>query len=186
MFRRRPLRRAIRRRRILRRPPFPPGRPIPEPVRRARKLFDEGKFEEAAEAFDELAQGAEERGMVFQAAHLTLQAARCYLKLDNLDAAYERGMQGLELFKEAGRPDVARGFAEKMVEVLREKGRAAEAEALERELKQLPPAPRRGVRRGELPGKCSQCGAPIKESEVAWVGPSSAECPYCGSVVKAE
>ena len=186
MFRRRPLRRAIRRRRVLRRRPMPPGRPIPEPVRKARRLFEEGKFEEAAEAFDELAQGAEERGMIFQAANLTLQAARCYLKLDNLDLAYERGMQGLELFKEAGRPGPATKVAEKIGEALREKGRTAEAEALERELKQLPSAPRPGVKRGELPGKCTQCGAPIKEAEVAWVGSSSAECPYCGSVVKAQ
>lgn len=124
--------------------------------------------------------------MVFQAGNLTLQAARCHLRLDNLDLAHERGMKALELFKRAERPGAARELAERMVKVLREKGRTADAEALERELKQLPPAPRPDVRRGELPGKCPQCGAPIKESEVAWVGPSSAECPYCGSVIKAE
>ena len=70
--------------------------------------------------------------------------------------------------------------------MLREKGRSAEAEALERELKQLSVTPRRGIRRGELPEKCPHCGAPVKENEVEWVGSSSAECPYCGSVVKAE
>jgi thioredoxin-like negative regulator of GroEL len=163
-----------------------PGRPIPEPVRRARRLFDEGKFQEAAEAFENLAQGAEKRGMVFQAANLTLQAARCYLRLDDLDLAYERAMTGLELLKEAGRPSAARQVAEKMVKVLREKGRSAEADALERELEQLPAAARPGARRGELPGKCSQCGAPIRETDIAWIGASSAECPYCGSVVKTE
>jgi hypothetical protein len=73
-----------------------------------------------------------------------------------------------------------------MVKVLREKGRNAEAEALERELSQMPAPARPGGRRGELPGKCSQCGGPVKENEVTWVGTNSAECPYCGSVVKAE
>lgn len=123
--------------------------------------------------------------MVLQAANLTMQAARCYVRLDNLDLAYDRAMKGLELFKRADRPVPAERL-EKLVKLLREKGRNAQAEALEQELRQLPAPMRPGVRRGELPAKCPQCGAPIKESEVTWVGASSAECPYCGSVVKAE
>lgn len=72
------------------------------------------------------------------------------------------------------------------MEILRERGGQGEAEALERELKQLPAPEQPAVRRGQLPGKCPQCGGPIKGSEATWVGPWSAECPYCGSVVKAE
>ena len=158
----------------------------PEPLKRAMMLFEQGKFEEAAEAFNELARAAEENGRIFQAANLTAQAARCYMRLDDLDAAYERGMKALDLFKRAERPGAARRLAERMVKVLREKGRQAEAEALERELKQMPAPERAGVHRGELPGKCPQCAGPIKETEVTWVGRNSAECPYCGSVVKAE
>lgn len=124
--------------------------------------------------------------MIFQSANLTLQAARCYRRLDNLDLAYERATKSVELFKRADRPGAARKVAERMVKALREEGRDAEAEALEQELEQLPAAPRAGVTRGQLPGKCSQCGGPIRESEVEWVGASSAECPYCGSVVQAE
>jgi hypothetical protein len=37
-----------------------------------------------------------------------------------------------------------------------------------------------------LPPSCPGCGAPIRPNEVAWVGPESAECPYCGAVVSAE
>lgn len=150
------------------------------------RLFEQGKFEKAAEAFDNLAQEAEEKGMVFQAANLTMQSARCHLRLDDLDSAYDRGMKGLELFKRAERPGAAKRLGERMAKILREKGRDADAEALERELGQLPMAPRAAAGRGELPGKCPQCGGPIKEAEVNWVGRSSAECPYCGSVVKAE
>jgi len=58
-------------------------------------LLEQGKFEEAAKLFDELAQDAEEQGQLFRAAHLSGQAARCYLQLDDVDAAYERGMEGL-------------------------------------------------------------------------------------------
>ncbi len=166
--------------------PMPGRGPIPEPLRRAMSLFEEGKYEEAGQAFENLAQGAEERGKLLRAGHLSAQAARCYLKLDDVDTAYDRGKKALDLFKRAERPAAARRLAERMVKALKEKGRQAEAEALERELEQMPAPERPGVRRGELPGKCSQCGGPVREAEVTWVGPSSAECPYCGSVIKAE
>ncbi len=183
MFRRRRFRplRPLRPRR-----PMPGRGPVPEPLRRAMNLFEEGKFEEAGQAFEKLAQGAEESGMLFRAGHLMAQTARCYLKLDDVDAAYDKGKKALDLFKRSERPAAARRLAERMVKALKEKGREAEAEALERELEQMPAPPRAGKRRGELPGKCSQCGGPVRETDVTWVGASSAECPYCGSVIKAE
>ena len=49
------------------------------------RLFEQGKFDKAADAFDNLAQEAEEKGRLVQAAHLTAQAARCYLQLDDVD-----------------------------------------------------------------------------------------------------
>lgn len=164
-----------------------PGVSVPEPVRRAMRLWEEGRFEEAAGAFDDLSQRAEERGRLFQAANLSAQAARCHLRLEDVDAAYERGLRALDLFKRAGRPLAARRLVERMIGVLREKGRESDAQALERDLSQLPAAPTGpGAHRGGLPGKCPQCGGPIEESETTWVGPSAAECSYCGSVVKAE
>jgi tetratricopeptide (TPR) repeat protein len=149
-------------------------------------LQEQGKFEEAAKLFGELAQEAEEQGQLVRAAHLSGQAARCFMQMEDVDAAYERGMKALDLFKQAERPGAARRLGERIVKALKDKGRQAEAEALERQLQQLPMPARPGARRGELPPKCRQCGGPIKETEATWVGPSSAECPYCGSVVKAE
>ena len=184
MFRRRPLRPL--RQRLLGRG-LRPGVAVPQPVRRAMRLWEEGRFAEAAEAFEDLSRGAEEEGRLFQAANLLSQAARCYLRLEDVDAAHERVLRALDLFQRAGRAGAARRLLERTIAVLREKGREDQARALERELSQLPAAPSRPVgRRGELPGKCLQCGGPIKEAEVTWVGSSSAECPYCGSVVKAE
>ncbi len=173
-------------RRFRRRPPMLARRPVPEPLRRAMRLFDEGQFGESAEAFHTLAQEAEERGKIFQAANLTAQAARCYLRLDDIDQAYDRGKKALDLFKRAGRPGAARRLGERMVEILRKRGRQDEADALEHELKQLPAPERPAVRRGKLPGKSPHCGGPIRGSEATRVEPWSAECPYCGSVVKAE
>jgi hypothetical protein len=70
------------------------------------RLSEQGRFGEAAEAFDEVAVEAEKRGMVLQAANLTREAARCYLRFDDLDLAYDRGMKSLELFNRAERPGV--------------------------------------------------------------------------------
>ena len=72
------------------------------------RLFEQGKFQEAADAFDALAQGAEERGRILRAGNLWAQAARCYLKLDDVDEVYTRGMKALGLFKQAERPGAGR------------------------------------------------------------------------------
>ena len=32
-----------------------------------------------------------------------------------------------------------------------------------------------------IPQKCNNCGAIISATGIKWVGPSSVECPYCGS-----
>lgn len=163
-----------------------PVAPVAEALRRAVRLLDEGKFGEAAEAFEKLSQGAEDTGGLFRAGDLAAQAARCYVNLDDLDKAYEMALKALDLFKRAGRPGAARRLGERVARTLREKGRESQAEALERELSQLPAPGRPEMRRGELPGKCPQCGGPIREAETTWLGPSSAGCPYCGSVVKAQ
>jgi Zn finger protein HypA/HybF involved in hydrogenase expression len=37
-----------------------------------------------------------------------------------------------------------------------------------------------------LPTNCHGCGGPIRSDEVEWVDDVTAECPYCGSAVRAE
>lgn len=44
---------------------------------RANRLFDQGKFAEAAPIFERLAKGAAERGMLNRAGDLYLQSATC-------------------------------------------------------------------------------------------------------------
>lgn len=91
----------------------------------------------------------------------------------------------------------------RIVEALQEKGYKAEAADLRQEvearLAEAPPGrrPPPGARpsrwpsfarapmaRRELPGKCSACGAPVKPDDITWLDPYTAECPYCGSVLK--
>ncbi|MHA1965467.1 MAG: hypothetical protein ACXACG_03335 [Candidatus Thorarchaeota archaeon] len=37
-----------------------------------------------------------------------------------------------------------------------------------------------------VPQKCSNCDATISAAGIKWTGPSSVECPYCGSGLPVE
>jgi predicted RNA-binding Zn-ribbon protein involved in translation (DUF1610 family) len=36
-----------------------------------------------------------------------------------------------------------------------------------------------------LPSHCESCGGPIHSPEVEWLNAHTAECPYCGSPIRA-
>lgn len=187
--------------------PFLPrrrGRPRPRRMlERANRLFDRGKFAEAAPIFDRLARGAAERGMLNRAGDLYLQSARCLMEIGEAAVAVERGKHALRLFGRAGLFGKIERLMPRMVEALQEKGYQAEAAALRQEvearLAEVPPERRqppgarpaawpstaRRLARRELPAKCSACGGPVRPDDVTWPDSQTAECPYCGSVLKA-
>jgi len=37
-----------------------------------------------------------------------------------------------------------------------------------------------------LPASCPRCGGPIRETEVKWISPRSAECSFCGTILSAK
>ena len=43
------------------------------------------------------------------------------------------------------------------------------------------PAPELPGRDEWLPISCPKCGGPTRGSEVRWTGPTSADCPFCGT-----
>jgi tetratricopeptide (TPR) repeat protein len=171
-----------------RRPRF---RPL---LRRARRRMERADPAEAAAILEEKARAAEEQGMLDKAGDLHLEAARCYLQLDDIDRADDHGLKALQLFIQARRPGKVRRLVPRMMAVLHRKGYHDEAEKLRQEvdtlLGTLPreraiPWGGRAVQRGSLPAKCPSCGGPIRSDEVNWIDSYSAECAYCGSIVKA-
>ena len=48
-----------------------------------------------------------------------------------------------------------------------------------------PAAPAEPVH-GTLPTSCPKCGAPVHGSEINWVDNNTAECDYCGALLRAE
>jgi len=160
---------------------------------RARRRIEQADPAEAAAILEEKAQAAEEQGMLDKAGDLHLEAARCYLQLDDMDQADDHGLKALRLFIQARRPGKVRRLVPRMMAVLHRKGYHDEAEKLRQEVEALlgaPPGERaipwggRAVQRASLPAKCPSCGGPVRSDEVNWIDPYSAECPYCGGIVK--
>lgn len=201
MFRRRPRRRPLRPHPV----PPPPG-PSPlllaararRQLEHAHRLLAEGRPAEAADIFARVADEAHKHRLPVRAADLALQAARAYLAADMVEAALARGKGALELFIASGRPWRVPRVLPRMVAALREKGYDAEADVLQRQVGErlgqaglsiedlerrvTPSAP---PRRGTLPAKCSACGGGLVADEVEWHDATTAECPYCGTLVKA-
>ncbi len=207
MFRRRPFRRPpLFRRRIPLRP-HPPGAPPPPPplsprahraLARANGLMADGQFTEAANIFGQLADKAQELDRPIRAAGLMVQAARAHLAAGDAGAAVKRGRQALLLFIHSGRVGRVPHLLARMTENLHNKGHHAEADELERAVEEglgemglsLEEVTRRVTaerpeRRGTLPTQCAGCGAPLVPDEIEWHDARTAECPYCGTVVKA-
>lgn len=174
---------------------LPRRRPGLRPLLRGvRRRIAQADLAEAAAILAERAQAAEEQEMWDRAGDLHLEAARCYLQMDDMDRADDHGLKALQLFIQAQRPGKVRRLVPRMMAVLHRKGYHDEAEKLRQEvdalLGALPgeraiPWGERAVQRGSLPAKCPSCGGPIRSDEVNWIDPYSAECTYCGGIVKA-
>ena len=207
--RRKGRRRSLMRRRALRRRPPPvvprPGRrprpALPRRVRealaRANRLMADGQFAEAAAAFEGLAARAKEHNLPARAADLTLQAARAHFAAGHIDAAVERAIEALRLLARGGRAGRIPAVLSKMTAALRDRGHDAHADRLEQEAEHIlgevglsleqaqQQAPQAPEKPGTLPAKCDGCGAPVIPDEVEWHDAQTAECLYCGTVLKA-
>jgi tetratricopeptide (TPR) repeat protein len=204
MLRRRPRRPLFGRRPFRRLPPrlgAPPSGPLASRLRqiltRANQLMAEGQFTEAAVIYERLCAEGKERGFVARAADFALQAARAYFAAGDIDTALANAKEGLRLLARGGRPDRIPQVLSKIVAKLREKGYNIQADELEREAERIlsevglsleeaeQQAPQMPEKRGTLPAKCSGCGAPVIPDEVEWHDAQTAECLYCGTVLKA-
>jgi len=135
--------------------------------------------------------------MIARAADIRLQAARAYLAADDGDAAAGHAKGALQLLvrgKGAGR--VPKVLA-RVQAALRNKGYNSQADTLGQEAGRLlgemgmslddmqQQMPQARVSHGTLPAACDSCGAPLVPDDVDWHDAQTAECPYCGTVLKA-
>ena len=163
-------------------------------LNRAHQMLAAGDWEGAASIFSELAELAESQGMPGRAAQLHLQAGRARLELGDGPTALHHARQGLGLFLANENYRRAAQVLPRIFQAFRARGFSAEANSLEAEAKVRfdqagqpfePAASAPPSRRGSLPARCPQCGGDLRPDEVEWLDEISAECEYCGSVVKA-
>jgi hypothetical protein len=161
--------------------------------------MEAGDFARAAQIYGAECDKARDRGQPGAAAKLALQAARAHLQANDVAAALDRGKQALRLMTRSGRLGRVPIVLNRMVDQLREKGYETEADQLKAEVEaklaeagiSLEEAAQQAAgptaeRRGQLPGKCTACAGPLNPNDMEWYDSHTAECPYCGSVIKAE
>jgi hypothetical protein len=164
---------------------------------RANGLLAEGQFAEAADIFAELSEEARQRGMLVRAADLALQASRAHLFADDVEAALERAREALRLLVRGGRAGRVGRVLSRMTAALRQRGYDIQADQLEQEAAQAlegvglsldevrQRVPQVAEGRGTLPAQCGGCSARLVPDEVEWHDARTAECLYCGTVIKA-
>lgn len=190
MFRARGPLRPRQFRRLMRAGALLVGRPRQQ-LSEAHSLESEGQFQAAAQQFAELSDKAADYGMLDRAGNLSLQAARAYLEASDTQQALAHARSGLSRLMQAGREWRAGNLLEKFTAALRERNLNVEADALEKEFAHVyetpwAPGGEPAAPRGHLPSKCPNCGGPLHSDETDWIDQTTAECPYCGTPVRAE
>ncbi len=178
------------RRRPFRRPfPSRPPRRIPPALRQANTLMAAGRYAEAAQRFEKLTQGAEERHIPHAAA-LAQRTARAYFLAGETEKGLQWAKHGLDILARRQQWEALHRAGRRASAALRQHGDEASAQAIEAHLQSLLPAdftpPRAQVQTGVLPTHCPGCGAPVHPQEVEWLDSRTAACPYCGTPLRAE
>ena len=164
---------------------------VPPMLRRANELMAGGDYPEAAKAFELLANGAMSRGLP-HAPILFLQAGRCRVLAGQVPSGMVLLKKGLALLVERDQTMKLQNAGPRVVADLKRLNLAAEAAEIEAYLRSvLPgglvtPAASAPAKLRLLPTACPGCGGPIRSDEVEWVDEATAECPFCGSAVRAE
>jgi hypothetical protein len=158
-------------------------------LQQANALAAKGQFGQAAPLFTQLAAGMEGGGHPRRAANLHAQASHAYAESQDEVHALAQAQVALRLFIRWQMAQRTPVFYANITRKMTAKGMAASVAVLQKEfgqagsepVVQAAPAP---ARCGSLPPACTQCGAPVRSDEVAWVDDQTAECIYCGALVK--
>jgi hypothetical protein len=161
-------------------------------LRQANRLMDTGQYAAAAELYEKIANGALAQNRL-RSPWFFLQTGRARLLSGQVPAGMAHVRQGLSLLAANGQLQRFSGAGNRIVMELESRGLSAEAMEIKAYIQTILPAGTasgpstvNGVKRSLLPTTCSGCGGPLRSDEVEWVDDVTAECPYCGSQVRAE
>jgi hypothetical protein len=157
----------------------------------ANRLLDLGQATQAAPLFAQLAQALEASSHPRRAANLHARVAHAFADASALAgheaAALDHARRALHLFKQYAMVQRFGQFYGNINSKFQARGMASASAALQSEFG-LPvePAPVPAQPAARLPGSCPKCGAPVRSDEVDWIDARSAECPCCGTVLRAD
>lgn len=160
-------------------------------LRRAHEMMSMGEYAQAAMTFEQLAHAAEMRDGP-RAPYLYFQAGRARMLNNQPAAALPHLKHGLELLINSGRYNQLYKAGQRITQELKLRGLEREAREIADlvgasvpALADMPTERGPDVAKVLLPTHCESCGGPIRSTEVEWLDARTAECPYCGSPVRA-
>ncbi len=181
MFRRRRLMRPFRR-------GFTPD--VPPLLLQANRALQNGEYESAAQAFEQLARLAttnrRHRGPLF-----LFQAGLARVRNNQVDLGMDHIKEGFNQLALAGGSIRFKRARRSIIQELIDNGHGAEAEELNNYMNdhaplgsQTEPEAAEPEKRPVLPTHCPSCGATVRPGEVEWLDEMTAECVYCGSPIR--
>ncbi len=165
---------------------------VPPILKRANQLMTSGNYLEAAEIFEKLANSALARNGP-RTPWFFLRAGQARLMAGHIPEGMAHIRQGLGIFAQRGQFQRLYHAGMRFEAELKARGMITQMKEIEDYLKNTLPT---GFKRGSGPGfertmtvlptTCPGCGAPLRSDEVEWADELTAECPYCGSAVRAQ
>jgi hypothetical protein len=159
---------------------------VPPILQEANFAFEKGEYGRAGELFEKIAETAAARGgprapvFYLQAGRARILAGQAHLGMPSL-------RRGLELLAERKQFPRVEHAGQRAVSELNEHGLQREASEIEIWLNNvLPSVPSSAspATRPVLPTHCPSCGAVVHPDEVEWLDDVTAECAYCGSLIR--
>lgn len=176
-------------------PPLP-DRQVPPLLIKANQLYQQGKYEEAARLFNDLADRAGSRGNP-KAPLLYVQTGKSYILAGNNSIGYEILLKGFGILVQQQRWHDLQRMGYRIISDLRQQGIEDVAKQIENWLEKnlvvqdstskISPDPDNfQKKRAILPLSCLSCGAAVYPDEVTWVDEITVECNYCGNLIRGE
>ncbi|MCE9645293.1 MAG: hypothetical protein K8S20_04775 [Chloroflexi bacterium] len=166
------------------------GQPnVPPMLQRANQMLAAGDYANAALAFKDLAQRAEEL-FPQRAPFLYLEAGRAAILCGETAPGVAHLRRGLTLLASQGRIHRMQVLGRRAVDELQGRGLTAEAQEISALLSGNLPQQSEEVEEAPaakpplLPTHCPSCGAAVRSNEVEWLDEVTAECDYCGSPIR--
>jgi hypothetical protein len=165
-------------------------------LQQANRLMANGQAGTAAPLFAQLAAQMEATKHSRRAANLHARAAHAFADSQAGQLALGQARSALNLFIANGMALRVPMFYSNITRKLNNHDMQNAAQALQQEYGgRLGTGPARPAlaasraqarRRGSLPTSCPKCGAPVHGGEANWVDDNTAECDYCGALIRAE